>query len=156
MADNVGPVLQDILTAAEAALIACSRPVKLVTLSPGSSVAWDDCCDGELWVRLITMTPNIANVSDITDVTVTAGVGVVRCFNGMDNDARPPTAAEMTADTLGSLTDADALLGALYNFTPKAETRNLTVTTGTPLGPQGYCGGFEWTFTFRQLICPGC
>ena len=155
--DTVGPVLQAVLTAADLALQECSRPVSLVTLSPGSSVVWDDCCNGEVWVRLISMTPNTPSPgTPLSDVTVTAAVGVVRCLHGMEDDGSPPTASEMTEDTLGQLADADALLAALVDLVPGPNTRNLTVTSGLPLGPQGYCGGFEWTFTFRQLLCLGC
>lgn len=154
--DTVGPVLQDILTAAVTALKDCGRPtVKRKVLMPGSSVVWDDCCNGELWVRVTSLAPTVTNVTEVSDVTVNAGLGIVRCMHGLDGEG-PPTAAQMTNDTLSMTADADALLQALYTFTPGPQTRPIVLGTGNPLGPQGLCGGFEWTFSFRQILCIGC
>jgi hypothetical protein len=34
--------------------------------------------------------------------------------------------------------------------------KSLRVEQGLPLGPLGYCGGWEWTLVFRLLMCSGC
>jgi len=148
--DVVAPLLDNILATAEANLVECNRPVALISLTPGSEVAWDGCCDGELWARVIDITPvSSSRNCDIDYILVTAGLGVVRCFSGLDTDGLAPTAAEMTADTVSMLADADALLRAL-------QANSVTIGRGVPLGPSGLCGGFEWTFTARLTLCPGC
>jgi hypothetical protein len=143
-------------------LIACERPVGLVTLAPGNNVVWDNCCEGggELWVRLISALPQpqASQACDITDLQIRAAVGVVRCMHGVDDDGQPPTAAQMTSDTLETTKDADLLLQAIRAWpgTNRVVRKTLRVEQGLPLGPQGYCGGWEWTLVFRLLLCEGC
>jgi hypothetical protein len=76
----------------------------------------------------------------------------------LDDEGAAPTAAEMTADTLGMTKDADILLRAIreWSGTSKVVLKTLRVEQGLPLGPQGCCGGWEWTLVFRLLMCGGC
>jgi hypothetical protein len=168
--DTLGPALQSLLDAANEALIECYRPVGLVTLAPGNNVAWDNCCGyeneagevvgGQLWTRVVSVLPQPqqSQTCDITDLQVRVAVGVVRCMHCLDDEGAAPTAAEMTADTLGMTKDADILLRAIreWSGTSKVVLKTLRVEQGLPLGPQGCCGGWEWTLVFRLLMCGGC
>lgn len=162
MTDVVGPALNLLLDTAEARLVECSRPVGTVTLMPGNTVVWDDCCagGGQLWVRLISLVPfpNGSQPCDVSSLQVRAGIGVVRCMHGLDDDGNPPTPAAMTGDTLGTTADADLLLQAVQEWSPPPSVarKTLVLETGVPLGPEGLCGGFEWTFSFKTLLCKGC
>ena len=165
MTDTVGPALESLLEEARLALLACERPAGLVTLAPGNTVVWDNCCDsdegnGELWTRLISIVPQPqpSQPCDITDLQARVGVGVVRCMHGLNDDGDPPTAEEMTEDTLGMTQDAAILLNAIREWegTRFVNLKSLKVESGLPQGPSGYCGGFEWTLTFRVGLCGGC
>jgi hypothetical protein len=151
--DVIKAALQAVLDAAEARLDECSEPVGQTGILPGASIAWDNCCDGQLWVRVIDITPiattNAAGVPCVTYLKIQAALGLVRCWAIVDDDGVPPSAAEMEADATSMLVDADALMAALQDV-------GATVSRGVPLGPQGNCGGWEWTFTFLKTPCVGC
>lgn len=159
--DTLGPALESLLDMAEQRLIDCNRAAGLVTLAPGAEVAWDNCCDegGELWLRVISIAPQpqTAQPCDITDLKVQLGLGIVRCMHGL-NEEGAPTAAQMTGDTLAMTADADALLWAIRDWpgTKQVVLRTLVIEGGFPLGPEGFCGGWEWVLSFRLLMCPGC
>ena len=164
--DNVGDLLWALLKDAEAALIECERPVGLVSLAPGNTVSWDNCCasgpdqpGGQLWVRLISIVPQPqgSQTCDVTSNQLRIGVGVVRCMHGITED-RSPTAEEMSADTLGTTADANVLQQALRcsDLVPSANKKSFRFEQGLPQGPQGNCGGFEWTVTVQIGLCKPC
>lgn len=163
--DVLGPALESLLDKANAALVECEKPVNLVTLAPGNTVSWDNCCGenhigGELWVRVVSIVPQPqpSQPCNITDLQVRAAVGVVRCMHGVTDEGESPTAEQMTGDTLAMTSDADTLLRAIreWETIPAVNRKSLKVEQGLPLGPQGYCGGWEWTLTFRIGLCDGC
>jgi hypothetical protein len=147
------------------ALKTCGRPACLKSLVPGANLSWDNCCgcevegEGQLWVRVISMTPmpTPSQPADVTDLMVRVGVGVVRCMHGLTEESTP-TAEQMNDDALGMTADADIMLHALkaWTGTQYVIPKSRTIASGTPLGPDGFCGGFEWQYTFRILLCQGC
>jgi hypothetical protein len=157
--DTVGPALQSLLDDAEALMAACGRPVGVVHLAPGNTVSWDDCEDcnggGRMWARLVSVLPQpqSAQPCDITDLQVRMALGAVRCMHGLSEEGGFPTAAQMVEDTLKTTADADTMLRAIRQWegTRYVNLKSLMVEQGLPLGPQGYCGGFEWTLKFRVL-----
>lgn len=165
--DTLGPALTDLLDKVDRRLEECDRQAALVTLSPGAEVAWDNCCPdentegggGELWVRVINITPQPVGSQpcDITDLKANIGVGVIRCMHSLNTEGSP-TKEQMTDDTLNMTKDADAILAAVRTWegTKHINMKSLSVERGTPLGPLGGCGGWEWTFTFRYQMCAGC
>ena len=164
MVDNLGHALQGLLVAAEAALDGCGRPVGLSSVLPGNTVSWDNCCaasdgGGQLWVRVVSAVPQPqpSQPCDITDLQIRAAVGVVRCMHGVDEEGFP-TAAEMTEDALGMTQDAQLLLQGIRDWDNPitVPSKPIRVEQGLPLGPQGYCGGWEWTLVFRLLLSRGC
>lgn len=166
MADTMGPAVEDLRDHVAARLAACGAPACLVSLQPGNTVAWDMCCEcggdgeGQMWVRVISAVakPASTQVNDVTHLQVRVAVGVVRCMHGVDSDGNPPTAAEMDGDTLRMTRDADRMMDAIRSWagTPFVVRKFLQVEQGVSLGPQGYCGGWEWTLSFPLQLCPGC
>jgi hypothetical protein len=163
--DTLGPALESLRDKVEAALDECGKPVNLVSLAPGGTVSWDDCCGdgapgGQLWVRVVSIIPQPAasQPCDITDLQCRVAVGVVRCMHGLKEGGEAPTAGEMDGDTLAMTGDADTVLRAIRTWggTQFTNLKSLRVESGLPLGPQGYCGGWEWTLVFRLLMCAGC
>ena len=161
MSDTLGPALASLLISAEDALVQCDRPVGLSHLAPGNTVSWDNCCEdgGQLWVRVVSALPQPqgSQTCDITDLQVRAGLGVVRCMHGLSDDGFP-TADQMTQDTLDMTRDADILRQAIKRWEHPTTVigKTIRVEQGLPQGPQGLCGGWEWTLTFRLLLCDGC
>jgi hypothetical protein len=161
VADRLGPAMQSLLDACESALVEGGRRAAHVALAPGNTVSWDNCCDaseggGQLWARVVSAVPRPqpSQPCDLTHLSVRAAVGAVRCMHGVDEEGYP-TPAEMTGDTLGMTADADLLLRGIRAWAPPADQvppKTLAVEQGLPLGPQGYCGGWEWTVTFGLLL----
>ena len=66
-------------------------------VAPGSEVAWDDCCDGQLWVRILRVFPSTSFPSKTTAfdpcgsaLAAQIGVGILRCQTGLDSEGRHP------------------------------------------------------------------
>ena len=173
--DVVSPVLEALLEHARQDSVECDRPYGRVVYSAGNTVAWDNCCGtseegGQLWVRLISLLPQPqgAQVCGVTDMQVRAALGGVRCQHCLDEDDEnyAPTESEMLEDAQAQGADAFRLFESIQTLQDLPAESNpwarlvawktLKVEQGLPLGPEGCCGGFEWTFTFRILLCPGC
>jgi hypothetical protein len=167
--DVVGPALRALLAKADDDLRRARRPVGLAVLAPGNNVVWDNCCGdgdggGQVWARVISVVPlpQGSQACDISHVQVRAALGAVRCMHCLDDEGSPPDPEQMLGDTVAMTKDADSLLGSIRGWSgvdwavPGARPRgnslmnwkSLKVETGLPLGPQGCCGGFEWTLTF--------
>lgn len=168
--DIIGPLMQAVLTCAETQLDAHGRGVGRVLLSSGDAPAWDDCCEGQLWVRLITMFPT-GNPFPLPDVRAgsckptmlgsTLGVGVLRCAAVVDEAGNAPAADTITNEALGATADAMIVLEALKccvgDLTDDQTSNALAIMLGTwtPLGVEGGCVGGEWTLTLGTGTC-GC
>lgn len=163
--DLLGPVMEGLLACADEALTVCGRPAGRVSLQPGNSVAWDDCCEGggQLWVRLVSdvAQPVGAQPCDLTGNQIRLGLGVVRCAYTVDDEGNPPTPGQMTEDTLKTTMDRTVLLNAIrccdaLKGGPHVNAKSVRIETGLPLGVQGGCVGFEWTLAFNLGYCGTC
>jgi len=165
--DIIGPILEDLLACGYASLCDSNREPGLSFLAPGGDVAYDNCCEGagQLWVRLIEMYPTGPFPSRDTRPRCAPtlwgariGLGVIRCAHTVDANGTPPTADQMTGDTLGMTADASALRDALLCCFVNS-TRNVdawSIENWLPQGPQGGCVGGEWTIVigFGTCACP--
>lgn len=169
MATNCVDLLQrplvDLLACAEVALYECGRAVDLVTLAPGQTVAWDNCCDngGQLYVRVIEVYPTAGTGAAFPGVDVQQqcgvsllaaqiAVGVIRCAHTIDDEGNPPTAAEMTSDTLNMTADMSILFDAIKCcFGPSQ--RHFKINNWAPQGVRGGCVGGEWTLYVALSPC---
>lgn len=164
--DLLGPIMSDLLECADKALQEHGRPARLVHLAPGQQVAWDNCCDGQgqLWVRVISAHPSVGpnapfpavdaqQSCGVSALAAVLGVGVMRCAHTIDDRGDPPSASEMTADTLDTTRDMSILLRAVQCcFLPD---RRPTPKVGqwTPQGVMGGCVGGEWQVTVPVGVC---
>ncbi len=149
-ADAGHPVLLDaVLEAAYASLD--PKPGRSI-VAPGSNVAHDDCCDGQVHVRLVSAVPNYAGTRNSTGCPVsfdlTLGIGVVRCAAVVDDRGRAPTSAQVTGDGHQMLQDMADLAGTLQDWKPE-EALSAQLGSWNPTGPQGGCTGGEWTYVVR-------
>jgi hypothetical protein len=137
---------------------ALDPPVGRSFIAPGLEVAWDDCCDGQVWVRLLQLIPldqfNTRKASGhncAVDVwEITAAVGVVRCVHSLNDDGQAPPPDAITLDGVQMAEDMQALMGAIQCcIQPGSFVR------WNPTGPSGGCAGGEWQFVIRIEGC-GC
>lgn len=159
--DLFAPAMDAVLQCAQQALTDCNRPpVGLAFVAPGIDIADDDCCNGQLWVRLINAAPygDAAQIQACgpSTLAVTLGVGIKRCVKGMDDQGIPPTSTEMTADGHAMTADMSALLQSLMCCAKTATKASFSrIGSWTPRGPLGQCAGGEWQITLGLGTC-GC
>lgn len=158
MADPVG-IEAELLRWLACAVESLDPPVGRAFVAPGLEVAWDDCCDGQVWVRLLQLAPVVSQqlrkangrhqcAVDIWEVT--AAIGVVRCVHSMKDDGTPPTPEEITADGLQMAEDMQNLMSAI-----QCCVEPTTFVRWNSTGPAGGCSGGEWQFVVRIAGC-GC
>jgi len=166
--DVIGPLMQALLDCAQERLDAHDRSCDRIALTPGSEVAWDECCEGFLYVRLVTMFPTGNPFPQLdqrpgsckpTMIGSTIAVGVLRCTPTQDSGGGAPPAADLTANTLEVTADASILLEAikccLADLTDDQASNAQQIVLGswTPLGPEGVCVGGEWSITIGHGTC---
>lgn len=143
------PILARLLHAAEDALT--TKPGRVLVM-PGAEVVHDDCCDGQLWTRVIQIEPvtlrNIQTRCGIVAFQATIGVGIVRCAATIDDNGNAPSEAEMTADAFQVSDDAEEIGNAL-----SCSKDIQALLLWTPSGPLGGCVGGEWQVSARFDIC---
>lgn len=167
MSDSWGAFADSIKTPLEAiAVVAAERlsptPGRVITLAPGEAVAHDNCCDGQVWVRLSTLTANQGNdatrqgglsVCNVPHFLAVVELGVQRCAAVLDSQGKAPTPEAIAKDGRQSIDDMAALLSVL-----RCDDNVRSLGTWQPSGPEGGCHGGSWTFTMRFdncLVCDG-
>lgn len=159
-ADNIVAVISDYTASAFEALE--EKPSRIIHVAPGAQVAWDDCCDGQLWTRLANLEAvrsqnpsgrgvGGAGVCGITHFIATLELGLIRCASVADDNGDAPPAIIIENEGIAGIGDVTALLQAI---TCKPTT--YTVGRYTPQGPQGGCVGGFWTFQVRLDNCLQC
>lgn len=139
------------------------EPGRVVYVAPGDQVAWDDCCEGQIWSRIIGITPaqsqrnaprgwvGNAGVCGVTHYIIEVEIGLLRCASVVDDQGQAPAAATIGAEGLATLEDSMAILSAIScsKFTRQ-------IGRYFPMGPQGGCVGGRWTFDMRLDNCLEC
>lgn len=135
------------------------QPGRVVRVAPGVAPAFDDCCEGQLYTRVVSMVPAVEKVPNGAGVrcnvpawSVTIGLGMIRCAHTLDDHGDAPAADLVTEDGYEMLDDMLALQEAILH--DDAPTRS--VLGWNPLEEEGGCHGGEWLFTLRlDLVRPG-
>lgn len=169
--DIIGEIMAAVLTCAADALKEAGRECGRQLLVPGDVPAWDECCEGFLYVRLITMFPTAGQTAPFPTLDTRPGnckpnlmgsqlgIGVLRCAAVLDSNGNAPSAEVLTAEARGMTMDASIVLSAIKCcIGDMVETHDLVeqVLLGSwlPLGPET-CTGGEWTLTVGHGTC-GC
>lgn len=159
----LGPLLAGWLAAVEARLTA---PVGRATIMPGNSIVEDDCCEGQLHIRIVSIVgasalsrPAMQPCLPLYQVRV--GIGVTRCAHTVDDAGNAPTPAEMAADALQTYQDrADIVEAIVCDIWPEirdhAGLATLRIEDWLPTTVQGGCVGGEITLTFGHILCTPC
>lgn len=165
MARDLKPILNSILSAAASKLNAADVAPGRVVLSPGTTPAWDDCCDGQLTLRVIEMYPTApfpqfdqqqrgADGGCLHMLDLHLGLSAVRCAHTIDSNGVVPTPAQVTEDGNEMADDAMLLLDAIV-----CDIKELPGLLGLKLGrwqptPEtGGCHGGEWDFHVAIAPC---
>jgi hypothetical protein len=161
--EPLGPLLAAVLDCAARSL---SLGVARALVMPGNSVVHDDCCEGQLWTRVVSVVGASALAVPAMQpclplYQVRFGVGVLRCAHTVDDDGNAPTPAEMTADAFQSFQDRADLVRALTCCVPDLEAvkpykKSMKIEDWLPGTIQGGCLDSEITFTLNMPLCPGC
>jgi hypothetical protein len=152
--DLIGPILKTYT--AEAVRALNPKPTRVIEVAPGASVAWDDCCGGQVWTRVVQVVPAVGRAGStqapcgVLYWVATVALGVVRCAHSLRDDGTAPPAHLISEDGQDMLDDLAALQEVVV-----CHPRTASITGWTPLGPQGGCHGGEWVFTVRFDVC-GC
>jgi hypothetical protein len=155
--DLISPLLFGLLDCAVASL----DPVPARAIVNPGEVAWDECCEGQVWTRLVSIVPSgvpfpatdTAQQCGVLMWAATVGLGVLRCAAVQDDQGNPPSASAISATGLQQAMDAQALMDALSCCWPPLAQRRAKIATWTPLGPAGGCVGGEWTV---QVMVDNC
>jgi hypothetical protein len=159
---TLGPTVVALLDCCQAAL---DPPPLRVLVNPGLEVSWDDCCAGQLWVRVQTLEalapPALgAKLGRPCDRLwlATLGVGIIRCVTTIDNQGAVVGGAVLTGEAMQVLDDQAALAEAIQCCTgPGLQPGSVpTLLRWDALGPDGGCAGGEWTVNMRVRTnnCP--
>lgn len=128
------------------------KPGRTVHLLPGNNVADDNCCDGQLTGRLVSLLPHVPNASGRSagggcGIDYWNGVGEVqllRCAAVVNNQGKAPRPIVLDAEGVSQMDDSDAILTVLLE-----QDWVKSVNAWTPKGPGGGCRGIAITFGFR-------
>lgn len=118
-------------------------------LAPGVNVAWDDCCEGQLAVRVVNTVPQFqrnARQGCPVGFLVTLGVSLVRCVSTVNDQGQPPSPWEMDHDGETLMRDMGQIAKALQCFKPENALSSY-LGEWAPAGPLGGCAGGEWMYT---------
>jgi hypothetical protein len=151
--DLLGPILDQYLACGVAHL---TTPVGRSFVQVGANVAHDDCCGGQLWVRVISIAPvyagnTPANCGPIY-YNAQLAMGTIRCAATVDDNGRAPEASTITAEAHDMTQDMHDTMQAIQCCERKPMP---VIGSWTPTGPLGGCAGGEWTFTIKLDNC-GC
>jgi hypothetical protein len=163
--DVISPIMAAVLACGQTALETYDRKVGRAGLVFGDLAVADECCDGYLYVRLVTMYPsgNPFPSQDLrpgnckpTLMASQLALGIFRCIPTIEDGAELPSAEELNTATLGITADASILLSAMKCCVDPDSIENLErVVLGawTPKPNLGGCGGGEWALTVGHGTC---
>jgi hypothetical protein len=125
-------------------------------LYAGEEPPWDDCCDGQVWVRLVSVTPAGTNPTrggcGPAMWAASVRVGVLRCAATLGANGTLPAVADMIRDTAVQIADMAAVESAIKCC---FESKPLEFVSWVPLGVEGGCAGGEWSIILKLNSC-GC
>lgn len=135
-----------------------NRPERIVTLVPGESVVWDDCCAGQLTARVTSFTPfrtqptrpAVINPCTITYWIVNVEIMLLRCAAVLDNAGTAPSPEALTLDGTRGIFDMARMLEALVELDFVDD-----IVSWTPQGPSGGCFGNSIVFRMK-VDSPPC
>lgn len=142
--EKFGQLLQDVLSFIDPA----EYPSRVIAVVPGAQTAWDDCCEGQLTCRLVSMNPvlNEGGRQSQCGIKYWAAVGEVqllRCSQALNEDGTAPSPLIVAAEGSSSMRDTDSILKGIAQ-----QSWISSMELWTPEGPNGGCRGVQVQFNF--------
>lgn len=125
------------------------KPGRVIAVVPGNQIAWDDCCQGQLTCRLVSMTPVLAEGSSMAQCGIKywqaiGEVALLRCSQALDDRGNAPKPSIVRTEGVEGLSDSDVLLKSIGD-----QNWISSISSWMPLGPQGGCKGIQIQFNFN-------
>lgn len=119
-------------------------------VAPGAEVAWDDCCEGQLAVRIVRTEAIYKSTNGGCPIgyRVVLGVSIVRCAATVDDRGRAPSPSQISADGHRVTRDMSEVARAIQCY-DSPDAMRTWLGEWTPSGPNGGCAGGEWTMTIQ-------
>lgn len=136
-------VLRDYLAEVQQRL---NKPVGRIVIAPGKAVAWDNCCEGQLYVRVSEIQSRATRTGCAPTFLTSIEMGIVRCAATINDAGYPPSATQVTDDALEAYQDMRDMKAAIL-----ASEHTNSIASWRPLGVSGGCHGGEWSFTVISL-----
>lgn len=155
LTENIAGIVAAYTQAAHEALEV--KPGRTLLVAPGAEVAWDDCCEGQLWGRVVNLAPLQSTSQQSARgcfepfYLLSIELGILRCASVVNNQGKAPRPETLTDEGLRGIADMAALLEAI-----QCNDRTRTIGRWTPRGPDGGCVGGFWTFDVRVSNCIDC
>ena len=145
------PLAVALLDTARSALAgSLDGPPARVGIVAGEAVALDDCCAGQLWVRIGDITPAAGTGVEVA-WTVHLEVGVLRCAPTVSPHGTPPSPTDEQA-AAAAVADDGARLRRAVRCAFGAD-QDSVIGVWRPIGPQGGCVGGLIRLTVTAFDC---
>jgi hypothetical protein len=140
-----------VLTAEDSPQALSPPPGRVVPFYPGTTAAWDSCCDGQLSFNLVSMTaklgqagPSMRQPCAVLWWEAVVVVKILRCAAVVSNQGTAPSPTQINDNGMQSIQDMRTILEVIKNMRQVSN-----VASYAPVGPEGGCTGGTWQFTLR-------
>lgn len=127
-----------------------------VHLYNGQAAPIDESCSGQLWARLVSVTPVLsANGCVVVYNEIIVEVGLARCVSVLDDQGEAPQPYEITHDALQALTDTAEIANTIQTLAATLQEKDNTISdihteSWNPLPTLGGYGGITWNLKMKK------
>jgi hypothetical protein len=127
-----------------------------VHLYNGQAAPIDESCSGQLWARLVSVTPVLSNNGCVVVYNeIIVEIGLARCVSVLDEQGEAPQPYEITHDALQALTDTAEIANTIQTIAPTLQEKDNTISdihieSWNPLPTLGGYGGITWNLKMKK------
>lgn len=127
-----------------------------VHLYNGQAAPIDESCSGQLWARIVSVTPVLSNNGCVVVYNeIIVEIGLARCVSVLDDQGEAPQPYEITHDALQALTDTAEIANTIQTLAPTLQEKDNTISdihieSWNPLPTLGGYGGITWNLKMKK------
>ena len=127
-----------------------------VHLYNGQAAPIDESCSGQLWARLVSVTPVLStNGCVVVYNEIIVEIGLARCVSVLDDQGEAPQPYEITHDALQALTDTAEIANTVQTLSQTLREKDNTISdihieSWNPLPTLGGYGGIAWNLKMKK------
>lgn len=127
-----------------------------VHLYNGQAAPIDESCSGQLWARVVSITPVLStNGCVVVYNEIIIEVGLARCVSVLDDQGEAPQPYEITHDALQALTDTAEIANTVQTLSQTLQEKDNTISdihpdSWNPLPTLGGYGGITWNLKMKK------